>query len=110
MFEKLFFSKYVECILFFLYVNKKSYGRELSEHFSISNSVVQNVLHQLEDSNLLIGIQSGKTKNYEFNKKYYFYTNFFGLIEKAYKSLPKDKQDAYVSYKRKRPRKSGKPL
>lgn len=111
MFELLFGGKNIEKILFFLLINKRCYGRELSSIFQQSVSPIQKALDRLEEGGIIVSFLEGKTRVYQFNKRYAFLKELKMLLEKAYIFLPKEFKDKYYDRKiRKRPRRRKKPL
>lgn len=110
MLEYLFGNKYLERVLIYIYLHNKANASELSQCFQSSLDPIQKVLRKLEDGGLLVSFKEGKTRVFEWNPRYPFLNEIKSLIKKAYDFLPPEMQDEYQAFRRKRPRKSGKPL
>jgi len=111
MLEPLFGNKNIEKIFFFLIINKKCYGTQLSRIFDQALSPFQNSLDRLESGGILVSFLEGRVRNYQFNPRYPFLKELLKLIEKAYQFLPEElKHEYYEHRERRRPRKKGKPL
>jgi predicted transcriptional regulator len=111
MLEYLFANKNVEKILMYLSVHEKGNASELSRAFDSSLDPIQKTLKKLEEGGLLVSFLEGKTRVFQWNPRCYFYPEVLALAKKAYACLPPAMQEAtYMQTKRKRPRKTGKPL
>jgi DeoR/GlpR family transcriptional regulator of sugar metabolism len=107
----LFSNKNVEKILMYLSLHKKAHATELSRAFNSSLDPIQKTLKKLEEGGLLVSFLEGKTRVFEWNPRYPFLQEIQSLSQKAYKFLPENIQNSqYQPTKRKRPRKTGKPL
>ena len=111
MLEYLFANKNVEKILIYLCLHEKANATELSRSFASALDPIQKTLRKLEEGGLLASYLEGKTRVFLWNPRYPFLEEIQALAKKAYCFLPKDIQEAhYQRLKRKRPRKTGKPL
>jgi len=111
MLEYLFANKNVEKILMYLCVHGKANATELSRTFNSALDPIQKTLRKLEEGGLLASFLEGKTRVFQWNPRYPFLEEIQALAQKAYRFLPPDIQEVhYQSTKRKRPRKTGKPL
>ena len=111
MLEPLFGSKVIEKILFYLLVNNKCYGSQLSRAFKESLTPFQKGLDRLEAGGIIVSCLEGKTRIYQFNPRYPFLSELKCFLEKAYEFLPSEfKERFYQPKTRKRPRRKGKPL
>ncbi len=111
MLNLLFGNQTTEYILFYLLRNDHAYARQLATRFSLAINSIQNTLLKLEKANILISYTQGRTRIYTFNPQWPFLSEFKTFLEKAYKYLPKEIQEKqYDPPKRKRPRRTGKPL
>ena len=111
MLEYLFANKNVEKILMYLNLHEKANGTELSRSFETALDPIQKTLKKLEEGGLLASFLEGKTRVFKWNPRYPFLKEIQNLAEKAYAFLPPNIQERYFQQKkRKRPRKSGKPL
>jgi hypothetical protein len=108
--EYIFGGKNVEKVLFFLLINNRCYGQQLSNVFGQAISPFQKVLDRLENGGVVVSFLEGKTRLYQFNPRYPFLKEIKDFIEKAYDFLPKEYKDKYYEVNlRKRPRRRGKP-
>lgn len=111
MLEYLFANKNVEKILMYLSLHGKANATELSRSFDSALDPIQKTLKKLEEGGLLVSFLEGRTRVFQWNPRYPFLEEIQALAKKAYSFLPPDIQKArYQSTKRKRPRKTGKPL
>jgi hypothetical protein len=91
MFEKLFGGKNVEKVFFFLLINQRCYGQQLSRIFDQSVSPFQKTLDRLERASIVVSFLEGKTRIYQFNPKYSFLKELKYLIAKSYEFLPQER-------------------
>lgn len=111
MLEYLFANKNVEKILMYLNLHKKANATELHSSFESALDPIQKTLKKLEEGGLLVSFLEGKTRVFQWNPRYPFLKEIQNLAQKAYTFLPLHVQERYFQQKkRKRPRKSGKPL
>jgi predicted transcriptional regulator len=111
MFEYLFGNKNVERILMYLALHESANASELSRSFGSSLDPIQKTLKKLEEGGLLVSFLEGRTRVFYWNPRYPFVPEIVALAEKALDFLPQHlKETRYHLTKRKRPRKSGKPL
>ncbi len=111
MLEKLFGNVVIEKILFYLLMNEKSYGSELSKILETPLYSVQKALMRLEDGGVIVALEEGKTRMFQFNPRYPFLKELKAFLNKAYDFLPIEmKKRFYEAPLRRRPRKTGKPL
>lgn len=111
MLAPVFGNKNVEKVLFFLLMNERCYGRQLSRVFQQSITPFQKVLERLENGGLIVSFLEGKTRSYLFNPRYPFLKELKDFLTKAYEFIPQSEKDKYYEPKiRKRPRRKGKPL
>lgn len=111
MLEYLFSNKNVEKVLMFLVLHEKTYAAQLSRTFKTALDPIQKTLRKLEEGGVLVSFLEGKTRIFQWNPRYPFLSEIQALAKKAYTFLPKEIQETqYESMKRKRPRKTGKPL
>lgn len=111
MLEKLFGGKNIEKVFFFLLINQRCYGQQLSRIFNQSVSPFQKTLDRLESGGIVVSFLEGKTRIYQFNPRYPFLKELKDFISKSYEFLPQEQKDKYYEPTiRKRPRKRSKPL
>jgi len=110
MLEYLFSNKNVEKILIYLYLHNKANATELKRAFGTSLDPIQKTLKKLEEGGLLVSFLEGRTRVFFWNPRYPFLQEIQALAKKSYEFLPTNMQETYQLTKRKRPRKTGKPL
>lgn len=110
MFEYLFGNKNVEKILIYLFLHNKTNASELSHTFKSSLDPIQKTLRKLEEGGLLYSFSEGRTRVFQWNPRYPFLHEIQALAKKSYDFLPYKIQAIYEPQKRKRPRRTGKPL
>lgn len=111
MLEYLFANKNVEKILIYLYLHEKANASELRVLFGSALDPIQKTLRKLEAGGLLVSFLEGKTRVFQWNPRYPFIKEIQDLAGKTFQYLPRDIQEkCYQVNKRKRPRKTGKPL
>lgn len=111
MLEELFGGKNIERILFFLLMNQRCYGQQLSKAFQQALSPFQKALDRLENGGVVVSFLEGKTRIYQFNPRYPFLKELKTFLAKAYEFLPQEMKDRYYEpIARQRPRRKGKPL
>jgi hypothetical protein len=95
----------------YLCLHGKANATELSKAFESALDPIQKTLKKLEMGGLLASFLEGKTRVFQWNTRYPFLGEIQALAKKAYLFLPSEIQEAnYLSKKRKRPRRTGKPL
>jgi DeoR/GlpR family transcriptional regulator of sugar metabolism len=95
----------------YLSLHGKANATELRRSFNSSLDPIQKTLKKLEEGGLLVSFLEGKTRVFQWNPRYPFLKEIQALAEKAYEYLPSDiRKTYYQETKRKRPRKTGKPL
>jgi DNA-binding transcriptional ArsR family regulator len=111
MLEYLFANKNVEKILMYLFLHGKANATELSRAFGTSLDPIQKTLRKLEEGGLLVSFLEGRTRVFQWNPRYPFLPEIQALAKRTYEFLPSHIQEScYQLTKRKRPRKTGKPL
>jgi DNA-binding transcriptional ArsR family regulator len=111
MLEYLFGNKNVEKVLIYLFLHEKANATELSRAFNSALDPIQKTLRKLEEGGLIVSFLEGRTRVFHWNPRYPFLKEIQALAEKAYDFLPLNVQETYYQLKkRKRPRKTGKPL
>lgn len=110
MLEYLFSNKNVEKIIIFLFLHNKANATELSRVFDSALDPIQKTLRKLEEGGLIVSFLEGRTRVFQWNPRYPFIAEIQALAKKSYEFLPPYIQITYQSTRRKRPRKTGKPL
>src|SRR3972149_11545808 len=99
MLEPIFGGKNIERVLFFLLINHRCYGRQLSCIFQQALSPIQKALDRLERGGIIVSFLEGKTRIYQFNPRYPFLQELKRLLDKAYVFLPQEFKDQYYEQK-----------
>ena len=109
MLQELFGSQTTEKCLLYIAAMGETYSLQLAKTFEISNTQVARTLNKLEQSDILIGQEKGRTRVYSFNKSWFLYKELNALLQKAVSNMPLDQQEK-IFMKRQRPRKKNKAL
>lgn len=109
MLSELFGSQTTEKCLILIAALGESYALEIANTFEISKTQVARTLNKLEQSDILLGQEKGRTRIYSLNKSWILSKELNSLLQKALTSLPLDQQEKYFM-KRMKPRKKGKTL
>lgn len=109
MLAELFGSQTTEKCLLFITAVGESYALEISKTFGISKTQVTRTLTKLEQTDILVGQNKGRTRVYSLNKSWYLSKELTALLNKALSNIPLDEQEKYFM-KRMRPRKKNKAL
>lgn len=110
MLEYLFGNKNIEKVIMYLSLHDKAHATELARTFETALDPIQKTLQKLETGGLLVSFLEGRTRVFQWNLRYPFLQEIQALAKKTYDFLPPKMQAQYQIVKRKRPRKSGKPL
>jgi DNA-binding transcriptional ArsR family regulator len=110
MLEYLYSNKNVEKILTYLLLHNKANATELKKAFGTSLDPIQKTLKKLEEGGLIVSFLEGRTRVFQWNPRYPFLHEIQALTKKSYEFLPPNIQEMYQLTKRKRPRKTGKPI
>ncbi len=109
MLADLFGSQTTEKCLLFIAAIGESYALEVANTFQISKTQVTRTLLKLEQADILIGQDKGRTRIYTLNKSWFLAKELNALLQKALSNIPIDQQEKYFM-KRMRPRKKNKAL
>ena len=109
MLAELFGSQTTEKCLLFIAAMGESYALEIANTFEISKTQVTRTLVKLEQADILVGQEKGRTRVYVLNKSWYLAKELNALLQKALSNIPLDEQEKYFM-KRMRPRKKNKAL
>lgn len=109
MLDELFGSQTTSKCLIYLAAMGESYALEISKIFGISNTQVVRTLNKLEQAEILVGQDKGRTRVYSMNKFWFLYKELDALLQKVIRNMPLEDQEKYFM-KRKRPRKKNKAL
>ena len=92
-----------KCLLYIAGMGE-AFPLEISKIFKISNTQVIRTLNKLEQADILVGIDTGRTRIYSFNKFWFLYKELDALLQKVILNMPLEEQEKYFM-KRMRPRK-----
>ena len=109
MLNELFGSQTTEKCLLFIAALGESYALEVANTFKISKTQVTRTLSKLEQADILLGQQKGRTRIYSLNRSWLLAKELNALLQKALSNMPLDQQEKYFM-KRMRPRKKNKSL
>lgn len=109
MLAELFGSQTTEKCLLFISAMGESYALEIAKVFEISKTQVVRTLTKLEQADILVGQEKGRTRIYSLNKSWFLAKELNTLLQKALSNIPIDQQEIYFM-KRMRPRKKNKAL
>ena len=109
MLEGIFGNQTAEKVLLSLFHYGEGYVRGIAQDFGIAETPVKGQLERLEKSGVVHSKLVGKTRLYTFNEKSPYTKPLKLLLEVLYSSIPL-KQRAQLFAKRKRPRRTGKPV
>lgn len=107
MLTDLFGSQTTEKCLLFIAAMGESYALQIANTFKISKTQVNRTLTKLEQADILIGQEKGRTRIYTLNKSWFLAKELDALLQKALSNIPLDQQEKYFM-KRMRPRKKSK--
>lgn len=109
MLAELFGSQTTEKCLLLIAAIGESYALEIANTFEISKTQVARTLTKLEQSDILLGQDKGRTRIYSLNKSWILSKELNTLLQKALSCVPLDQQEKYFM-KRMKPRKKNKAL
>lgn len=109
MLSELFGSNTTEMCLLYLTAEKEGYSSEIASAFGISNTQVNRTLDKLENADIIVGTNRGRTRVYSLNERWYLARELNAFLQKALAQMPIDWQEK-VFAKRMKPRKKGKRL
>ena len=109
MLEAIFGSKNREMVLQFILANGEGYAKEIADFYNTSLDPIQKQLEKLELGGVLVSKNVGRTRLFMFNPRYAFLNELKALLEKA-RSYYNPEEIERLIMRRKRPRRSGKPL
>jgi len=109
MIEPILGSRSSEQVLIFLVAREKGYATEIAKFYGAELFAIQKQLERLENSEVLVSRNVGRTRVFEFNPRYPFLNELKGLLEKALSYYPNEIKEKLLMNRR-RPRKKDKPL
>ncbi len=109
MLKSLLGSAVREQVLIFILARGAGYATEIAGFFGLGLSQVQRQLDVLENGGVLVSQPVGRTRVYQYNRRYAFVPELQALLEKAMSYYPTNTQHE-LSMNRRRPRRRKKPL
>lgn len=109
MLNELFGSETTVKCLTYLAAMDEGYPLEISKAFGISNTQVTRTLNKLEQAEVLLGREVGRTRVYTLNPKFIVAKELKALLDRVVINMPISDQEKYFM-RRKRPRKKGKAI
>ena len=109
MLETLFGSKNRERVLQFILANNEGYAKEIADFYNSSLDPIQKQLEKMELAGILVSKNVGRTRLFMFNPRYAFLDELKALLAKA-RSYYAPEEIERLTMRRKRPRRSEKPL
>ena len=109
MLSELFGGETTLKCLVFLAAMDEGYPREISKTFGVSNTQVIRTLNKLEQADILIGKEVGRTRIYSLNPRFFVAKELKALLDRVVMNMPIEDQEKYFM-RRKAPRKKGKAL
>lgn len=109
MLEALFGSKNRERVLQFVLANGEGYAKEIADFYDSSVDPIQKQLEKLELGGVFVSKTVGRTRLFMFSPRYAFMRELKELLEKA-RAYYEPEEIERLTMKRKRPRRTGKPL
>jgi hypothetical protein len=109
MIEELLGGKTAERTLLYIAAMGQGYPAEISRTFNMSNTQTQRTAERLENADILVSKNIGRTRVYQLNDKWYLATKLKALFDEALLYMPIDEQEIYFG-KRQKPRKKNKRI
>lgn len=107
MLEALFGSQTTVKCLSYLVAQGEGYPLEIAKAYKISNTQVIRTLNKLEQADILIGREVGRTRVYSLNPRFFLGKEIRSLFLKVLENMPLEVQEKYFM-RRKTPRKKHK--
>jgi len=98
----------VKCLVYLVAMDE-GYPLEISKAFGISNTQVNRTLNKLEQGEIVIGREVGRTRVYSLNERFFVAKELKALLNRVVANMPLEDQEKYFM-RRKRPRKKGKAI
>ncbi len=109
MLEAILGSKNRERVLQFILANGEGYAKEIADFYGTSLNPIQKQLEKLELGGVLVSRNVGRTRLFTYNPRYAFLKELKALLEKAREYYNPEEMER-LTMRRKRPRRTGKPL
>jgi DNA-binding transcriptional ArsR family regulator len=109
MLSELFGGSTTEKCLIYLAAQGEGYPLEISRAFGISNTQVSRTLNKLEQADILIGREAGRTRIYSLNERFFVAKELKALLDRALLNMPLEDQERFFM-RRRRPRKKNKAV
>jgi hypothetical protein len=109
MLDQILGSETAQKIFLHLYHYGESYPSAVAKDFNMSLGQIQRQFERFENAGILISKLSGKTRIYQFNKKFSLTAPFMEMVKRVYDSLPLEEKEILFPTRR-APRRAGKPI
>jgi len=109
MIETILGSESAERVLIYILVREKGYASEIADFFDVDLSPIQKQLLKFEAGGVLVSTLAGRTRIFQFNPTYAFLPELKELLQKAFQFYPQEEMER-LKFKRRRPRRTGKPV
>lgn len=109
MINELFGGETTAKCLVYLAAMDEGYPLEIAKAYGISNTQVIRTLNKLEQADVLIGREVGRSRVYSLNPRFFVANELKALLNRVVMSMPIEDQEK-LFYRRKRPRKKGKAI
>ena len=107
MLKALFGSKDKELVLQYLLSKNEGYASKIARFYGLKPSQITKQLEALEEGDILVGFQVGRSRLYKLNPRYYFLPELEALLKKAREVYP-DEMKEKLLHTRVAPRKKNK--
>lgn len=108
MLKVLFGSKDKELVLQYLLSKNEGYASKIARFYELKPSQISKQLESLEEGDVLVSFQIGRSRLYKFNPRYYFLLELKILLKKALEAYPDELREKLM-FNRTAPRKKNKP-
>ena len=108
MLKVLLGSKDKELVLQYLLSKNEGYASKIARFYELKSSQISKQLESLEEGDVLVSFQIGRSRLYKFNPRYYFLPELKMLLKKALEAYPDELREKLM-FNRTTPRKKNKP-
>lgn len=109
MIEAILGSTGAERVLLYLENYGEGYPTEIARTFGMAQVAIQRQLQKFEDGGIVVSRLIGRTRLYTWNPRFPLLKPLRELLRAALREIPQEETKKFFR-KRRRPRKSGKPL
>ena len=98
MLQTLIGSHTLQCVLYFLLVNREAYPSQIRRQLDLSLTPIQRALEKLERGGLVQGTYRGKTRLFSFNSAHPLFGEVEQLLRRSFSLLPLEEQKRYYDF------------